>query len=115
MERRIFSLEFIFGIWEEDDNFYETDDPFDIDGIKKKSIGFISSAAYITANPGDYGKACGKICKDGDVVEMILDFDTLQLRYCINGKDYGIADAIDDDATYRAVVMLRGESSVELL
>ena len=46
---------------------------------------------------------------------MILDFDTLQLRYCINGKDYGAADIIDEYATYRAVVMLRGECSVELL
>ena len=46
---------------------------------------------------------------------MILDFDKLELRYCVNGKDYGKAWDIDKGKKYRGYAAIFREGIVELL
>ena len=48
----------------------------------------------------------GKLCKQDDIVDMILDFNKLQLRFKINGIDYGVAFKNIETTTYRAAITL---------
>ena len=47
------------------------------------------------------GPQYGSICKEGDVIEMILDLYSFTLRYKINDKDLGIAFEDIEDTQYR--------------
>ncbi len=60
---------------------------------------------------GYCGPKYGVICKDGDVIEMTLDFNTLCLSYRVNGSDYGKAFDVDN-TTYKAAITLfsKGDS-----
>ena len=44
-------------------------------------------------------------CRDGTIVDMIVDFDKLSISYMVNGKDYGKAYDIEP-GKYRAAVYL---------
>ena len=44
--------------------------------------------------------------KTGDIVVMIANFEDKQLRFQINGKDYGKIWDINPDFSYRAAVSL---------
>ena len=48
----------------------------------------------------------GRVCKVNDVIEMILDLNKSQLKYIVNGADYGVAFGgfKSHDTSYRAVV-----------
>ena len=54
-------------------------------------------------------------CAVNDIIEMHLDFELMELRYTINGKDYGKAFDVDP-GRYRAAICLQKEKgSMELL
>merc|ERR1712228_378981 len=63
------------------------------DGRKTTVIGGYAAAPY------------GKKCVDGDIVEMILDFDELSLSFKVNGIDYGKSHYITH-GKYRAAVFM---------
>ena len=65
-------------------------------------------------NPGDLQKY-GKICQNGDIVEMILNLDDLTLKYIINDTDYGVAYNIEK-TSYKAAIYMYGRGScIQLL
>ena len=91
-------------------------DPY---GANGKAFGFVSIAGQLTDPTAfgnytrEYGAKCSKI---GDVIEMILDFDKLELRYCINDKDYGKAHTINKESKYKGIVTFSDDGeSVRLL
>ena len=61
---------------------------------------------YLTDGTTGYtsDKIYGEKCVTGDVITMILDLEALQLKYCINGKDYGTAFKDIECTEYRACV-----------
>eukprot|EP01084_Bolivina_argentea_P260270 439479_1 len=66
------------------------------------------------------GKSSGDYCcqcKSADVVEMFLDCTKdVELKYTINGKDYGVAFKIDTRHKYRAAVCLQSPiGSIQLM
>ena len=85
-----------------------------IDGFYvSDGFGFIASKALWSTNPTSQ---YGKICEDGDIVEMIVDLKKHTLRYEINGKDYGVMHKDIIPCNYRAAVYLYGAgTAVELL
>ena len=52
------------------------------------------------------------VCKRGDIIDMCLDLNTLELRYKINDKDYGKAFDIPPGSSWRACVSLFGQDNV---
>eukprot|EP01083_Nonionella_stella_P280903 955819_1 len=55
-----------------------------------------------------------KRCKEGDIIEMVLDLKKFQLRYIVNGKDYGVAFKVER-TTYRAAVSMKQRTAVEIV
>eukprot|EP01084_Bolivina_argentea_P209043 356177_1 len=54
--------------------------------------GYVVTEANITnASGGGRGGSYGVTCKSGDIVDMLLNFDNLTLKYSVNDKDMGIA------------------------
>ena len=43
-------------------------------------------------------------CLSGDVIDMILDLEKLELSYIVNGKNFGVAFTEIEKTEYRAVV-----------
>lgn len=101
----------------------KTDGIFTIDGAYPKDPAGASHIAYgIAANKGtlvdpesgsggDGGASFGKMCGTGDIVDMMLDFEKLELHFSVNGTAYGCAFAVED-TEYRAAVNLsqKGDS-----
>jgi len=91
--------------------------PNDPNGKKCVAYGFAANKGVLldadSGSGGDSEKSqrYGKRCGTGDVVEMTLDFDALELHYAINGTAYGCAFSVED-TQYRAAVNLcrRGDS-----
>ena len=54
-------------------------------------------------------------CVANDIVEMYLDFKTMELRFTINDQDYGKAFDVDHGKYRAAVCLQRREGAVELL
>ena len=54
----------------------------------------------------------GEECTTGDIIDMCLDLNTLELRYKINDKDYGKAFDIPPGSSWRACVSLFGQDNV---
>ena len=72
----------------------------------------INDAKYEFGLTGDYAKSCG----EGDIVEMILDLDKLQLRYKVNGNNYGIAfENIEQTEYIAAVSMFKETDCIQLI
>ena len=105
---------FVIGIWstkttkEPPRNTYFTKD--------RSSYAFVAdSAKMVNESGGGFGNDYGVKCKEGDIIDMYLDFNNLTLRYCINDKDYGVACNVDN-ASYRAAVNTQYEGDcIELL
>ena len=95
---------------------------YDPCGWTAEALGYISVAGRMS-NPksqGNYGIEYGESCKIGDIVEMVLDFDKLELRYFVNDKDQGKVNEkafmIEKNTKYRAFVSIyEPKSSVQLL
>lgn len=67
-------------------------------------------------NKHDGNEKYCKSCKQGDIVEMTLDLNEFQLKYSVNGKDYGVAfDNIEETEYVGAVSMYEERDSVEIL
>ena len=60
------------------------------------------------------GKEYGKKCKKGDIIDMYLNMNKLQLSFAINDKNYGKAYDIDN-TQYRAAISMRPTGSFKLL
>ena len=66
---------------------------------------FSANVAWLYAiNDDDNGKDYGKRCVEGDIVDMILNFNNLTLRYKMNDKEYGNAFENIEYGPYRAAV-----------
>ena len=103
----------IIGIW-------KTTFPMKYDAklsISPQFYGFYVNNKVLTATDEDIRREYGdRYCKQGDVIEMILNLNKLQLSYKVNGEDYGIAFNNISDTTYRAALCLHySGDSVELL
>ena len=60
-------------------------------------------------------KFCDKV-KEGDIIDMWLDLNDKELKYCINDKDYGKAFDEMEQTDYRAAVAVyRSGEEVELV
>ena len=55
------------------------------------------------------GKYYGKPCEEGDIIDMYLDMNKLELSYAINNKNYGVACKVDK-CEYKAVVYIRTQN-----
>ena len=55
-------------------------------------------------SPGNCGSKYGVRCKNGDIIEMILNLNTLCLSYKINEKNYGTAFKNIENTSYRAAI-----------
>merc|ERR1712228_11418 len=51
-------------------------------------------------------KQYGPRCKNGDVVEMILDLEQMTLRYKVNDIDYGVAFENIEKTQYKAAIFM---------
>ena len=61
----------------------------------------------------EYGE---KSCQKGDIIDMILDLNKFELRYCVNDKDYGVAYEGIEQTEYRVVVdMFNEDDSIKLI
>eukprot|EP01084_Bolivina_argentea_P166138 288520_1 len=63
-------------------------------------------------NPRHYGKFKPK---EGDIIEMIVDFDSLELSYIVNGIDFGVAFKIEKTEYRAAIAMYYLADSITLL
>ena len=62
------------------------------------------------------GRYAPRRCKTGDIVEMILDLDKFQLKYVVNGEDFGVAfDNIEDTGYRVAVSMNKTNDEIEFI
>ena len=106
------------GIWKcSDDSFPPKNDIFTLG--EHRAYGFnLSQGTLVNPQDGKVGKTpvdYGQICFGAKIIDMILDFDALELKFRINGIDYGKAFDIEN-TTYRAAVNLsRSNDSVQLL
>ncbi len=64
-----------------------------------------------SVSPVHYGQRCIGV----NVVEMVLDLDELELKFIINGRDYGKAFTVDKGSYRTAVNLSRIRDSVELM
>ena len=85
--------------------------------VAGKSYGWIANAKVATDGDDDdrhrYGsrEACS-----GDVIEMILNLNKREIRYCVNGEDFGVAFSDIEATQYKAVVSTNGATqSVEFI
>ena len=78
--------------------------------------GYYLNNKTLTASGSGIRREYGEYCREGDVIEMILNLNKLQLSYRVTEKDYGIAFNNIEDTTYRAALCLhyRGDI-IELL
>ena len=93
---------------------------------RKCGYGFISSCGKLSdaSSAGCYGVnnkynpdayKYGKECVAGDIIEMHLDLEKLQLSYVINGRDYGVAFQVEKTEYTAAVTIDWKGNSIQLL
>ena len=73
----------------------------------KNGYGYVLSGGYLS-NPeraGCSGINYGIKCKDNDIIEMIVNFESLTISFKINDEDFGTAFKIEN-TEYRAAVRL---------
>lgn len=98
------------GIWNIDSNHGKPPKSDTFYCGKASGYVFVSSTGHKKA--GNRSKEeYGEQCKDGTIIEMIVDFHKLSLSFMVNGTDYGKAYDIEP-ARYRAAVYLfvKGDS-----
>ena len=64
---------------------------------------------------GDSSKQYSCVCDNGDILEMYLDFETMELRYTINDQDYGKAFDVDPGKYRAAICLHQPKGAIELL
>jgi len=95
--------------------------PSDPNGIDNIAYGFAANKGTLVEPDSGSGaddenaKRYGQRCGTGDVVEMNLNFETLELSFTINGTPYGRAFVVED-TEYRAAVNLCQEGdSIQIM
>ena len=89
---------------------------FDHELEEKNGYAFSERTGKLQSKRLTRGEKYGCKCKDGDIIEMRLDFNNKTLGYIINDKDYGKAFDIDATKMYRAAVRLgASNSSIQFL
>ena len=76
---------------------------------------FVSKGLRTDKNCGVSDSPYGVVCKDGDIVEMILDFDELSLSFKVNGTDYGKCHDVKQDKYRAAVFLYEAGCKIQLL
>ena len=86
----------------------------------KRFYGYQLASLYLT--DGDNGRRCeyspnsDKEFVDGDIIEMILDLNKMELRYMVNEHDYGIAFKDIENTSYRGALSFYDEDhSIEFI
>ena len=69
--------------------------------VNQQNRYFVGSKAY----KGGYSRY-GKILRQDDIIEMIINMDDKSLKYIINGIDYGKACSLQENAKYRAAIYM---------
>ena len=97
-----------YGIWKVDENNNPVLD-HDFATYVPGSVAINNTGKVVICGKGSFTdkeyKGCPVILKD-DIVEMIVDFEQKELRFKINGEDYGKAGDINPDHQYRPAVSL---------
>ena len=93
------------GIWrvnhDNKSNIFDSDFSFDDGSFGLTNLGEILG----DGQNGEYSNYCSGF-DTGDVIEMFVDFDKLQLYFTLNGKSLGKAADIDANHKYRAAISL---------
>ena len=101
------------GVWKCNHDFdlkYRLDSGY----VKGKFYGWIVN--YQVAIDGGRHKYGKRRCKTGDIVDMILDLEKLELRYMVNDEDFGIAFENIEDTEYKAAIsMNKSPDEIELI
>ena len=105
------------GLWKMNND--EEEPPFsgDFCTVREGSIAIANTGNTIVS--GSYSTLSYNGCSGfttGDIVDMIIDFEKNEVRFKINGKDYGKAGELDRDNRYRvAVCMLIPGDAIQLI
>ena len=101
------------GVWK-CNHEYDLQYRLDSSRIRGKFYGWIVNYQAATGDKRHkYGK---RRCKTGDVVDMILDLEKLQLSYFVNEEDFGVAFDKIEDTEYRAAIsMNKSPDQIELI
>ena len=76
--------------------------------VDKLALAFIPTKGQIfTLQENKYAerKKYGCLCKQNDIIDMELNMNDLELKFIVNGKDYGKAYDLEQ-GSYRAAVYL---------
>ena len=76
---------------------------------KEQGYAYYLKGYKTTIERGDCGDKYGIKCKNGDIIQMILDLDKLALSFKVNGVDYGVAFNNIKQAKYKAAIWLYHE------
>mmetsp|Transcript_527 Transcript_527/g.742 ORF Transcript_527/g.742 Transcript_527/m.742 type:complete len:241 (+) Transcript_527:676-1398(+) len=87
--------------------------------FRSKAYGWVVSGSYLFKGDGDeirdYTEHDESGCHEGDIIDMILDLDALQLRYYRNGTDLGVAYHSIEQTEYKAAVSMYNDEDVVTL
>ena len=83
--------------------------------LSPNCYGYTTSMGF-AAMSSNFTTSYGVICKDGDIVTMIVDLNKYKLSYIVNDKDYGFAHKIAKDCDYKvAVYMYSQKGKIQLI
>ena len=101
----VFNLNHTINIKKRVDNFYNNE-----------AYGWIVNSQDALRGRGSQGRYCEKRYVTGDIIEMILDLNKMELRYIANEEDLGAVVTNIPKAEYKAVVSMNWErDQIELL
>jgi len=90
-------------------------------GIKNVAYGFAANKGTLveadsgSGADGEEATRYGQRCGTGDVVEMSLDFEALEVSFTINGTSYGRAFAVEDTEYRAAVNLCQAGDSIQIM
>ena len=105
----------IIGVWK---TKYATEIDAELweDYAKGKFYGYSSTHGQLTSGDQDFAwEKCRygeRKCQQGDVIDMILDLNKLEIRYFVNHRDYGVAFENIDDTSYRVCICVHEKKDV---
>ena len=104
---------FMIGIWKDNDDEPPINTPFTWGGC---GYGLEITGAILTNYKGyTIGNNYGVECKNGTIIEMILDMNKLTLGFIIDDVDYGKAFDVDKGKYRAAVCMIKSSDSITLI
>ena len=100
----------LIGIWKVRENVSPPIDTYFTEG-GNAGYGFHGQGKLTNGSNGSTKDLFGIKCKEGSIIEMILDYNNLSLSYIIDGVNYGKAFDVDN-AKYRAAVYTCSEGDI---